>query len=151
MPFRCGGPRNGGKAFELERAEGCEAPAFALGFALTPALFFFPRKPRAFTHHHKPPSARMMSHSRSLTGCTESRAFVTSAMFAKRGSVLMASRLTGFFNASPARTSNRPKFPARIGRIGIIGFDDFDDANDLLAFARVIKEGLLANPHRHQV
>jgi hypothetical protein len=43
------------------------------------------------------------------------------------------------------------EFAARIRGIWIIGFGNFDDAHDLPVSARVIEEGLLANPHRHQM
>src|SRR5579863_4833262 len=41
--------------------------------------------------------------------------------------------------------------PGLVGRVGIVGLAHLDDADDLLAFAGMIEEGLLAELHRHQV
>jgi hypothetical protein len=53
----------------------------------------------------------MMFHSTSLTGCAESREFVTSAIFVRRGSALMVSSVIGPFNVSTARVSTMPNLP----------------------------------------
>ena len=86
-------------------------------------------------------------HSSAVTGWTESRAVLTSAMAASFGLALAAARLTGLGMSQTARTSTHFQMPVSSVGVGMGGGAHLDHADDLLVLARVIEEAEVAQLH----
>src|ERR1700730_5196514 len=74
------------------------------------------RRARSSSYSYKPPIVQTMPHSLSVTGCTESREYLTRAISFRRGSALIAARLIGFGSGFTLRTSTATNMP--FGSVG---------------------------------
>ena len=99
----------------------------------------------------RPPILQTRAHSSAVTGCTDSREYLTSAMSLSFGSALTAASVTGFGTGFTRLHVDRHEHALLVGRVRIGFLDDLDDADDLLLVAGVIEEGEIALLHLLQV
>ena len=82
---------------------------------------------------HSPPILQTSFHSSAVTGCTDRREFLTSAMSLSFGSALIAGERHRLGQRlDRLDVDDDPRLALLGGRIGIVLADDLDDADDLL-------------------